>query len=102
MQDVYQKQKDKLRRNLELLREREKENKLLSSVVQDYTEYEKRLQTKDELLKEQSNAHEKHLQMLSAYIQDIMESNELTETGINKLKHENQRIWDMIQTVKTI
>ena len=102
MQDEYEKQKDKLRRNLEQLREREKENALLSNVVHDYTEYEKQLQTKDQLYKEQAEAHEQHLQMLSAYIKDIMESNELTETGINKLKHENQRIWGMIQSIKTI
>jgi hypothetical protein len=93
-------QKDKLRRNLEQLRERSKENELLSTVVNDYKRYEERLRTKDEQLNDQSTAYEEHLKMLTAYIQDIMESNELTESGLNKITHENKRIWNMIQTIK--
>jgi FtsZ-binding cell division protein ZapB len=93
-------QKDKLRKNLEELRERSRENALLSTVVKDYQRYEDRLRSKDEQLHIQGTAYEQHLQMLTAYIQDIMETNELTESGLNKLTHENTRIWDMIQKIK--
>ena len=100
MQEV-QYQKDKLRQNLEKLRERSRENALLTSVVEDYQRYEDRLRMKDVQLQEQSNTHEAHLQMLSAYIQDIMETNELTESGLNKLTHENQKMLDHIRSIKT-
>jgi len=100
MQEV-QYQKDKLRQNLEKLRERSRENALLTSVVEDYQRYEERLRMKDTQLHEQSTAHESHLQMLTAYIQDIMETNELTESGLNKLTHENQKILDQIRSIKT-
>jgi hypothetical protein len=100
MQEVEY-QKDKLRRNLEQLRERSKENALLMTVVKDYEKYEERLRMKDVELNDQSTAHEQHLQMLTGYIKDIMETNELTESGLNKLTHENQKILDQIQAIKT-
>jgi len=100
MQEV-QYQKDKLRQNLEKLRERSRENALLTSVVNDYQRYEERLRMKDVQLHEQGTAHEAHLQMLSAYIQDIMETNELTESGLNKLTHENQKMLDHIRAIKS-
>jgi hypothetical protein len=100
MQEVEY-QKDKLRQNLEKLRERSRENALLTSVVQDYQRYEERLRMKDAQLHEERSAHEAHLQMLSAYIQDIMETNELTESGLNKLTHENQKILDEIRSIRT-
>lgn len=100
MQEV-QYQKDKLRRNLEQLHERSKENALLTSVITDYQRYEERLRMKDVQLHEQSTAHDQHLKMLTSYIQDIMETNELTESGLNKLTHENQKILDQIQAIKT-
>ena len=95
-------QKDKLKRNLEHLRERSRENDLLSSVIVDYERYEERLRMKDQKLMEQQSAHEQHLQMLDAYIQDIMETNELTESGINKLTYENNRILSEIDRLRTI
>ena len=100
MEEV-QYQKDKLKKNLEHLLERSKENALLSSVISDYQRYEERLRRKDQQLTEQSNAHEQHLKMLEAYVKDIMETNELTESGLNKLTHENNRILAEIQKIRT-
>ena len=94
-------QKDKLKRNLEHLLERSRENELLSGVIVDYQRYEERLRQKDQQLTEQSNAHEQHLKMLEAYVKDIMETNELTESGLNKLTHENDRILEEIQRIRT-
>jgi len=94
-------QKDKLYRNLEHLRERSKENALLTSVVADYQRYEERIRLKNKQLRDQSSAHEEHLRMLTAYIKDIMETNELTESGLNKLTYENNRILDEIQKIKS-
>lgn len=102
---IYQKdlqyQKDKLKKNLEHLLERSKENALLSNVIVDYQRYEERLRRKDQQLAEQGNAHEQHLKMLEAYVKDIMETNELTESGLNKLTHENNRILAEIQKIRT-
>jgi hypothetical protein len=100
MQEL-QYQKDKLKRNLEHLRERSKENALLSSVIVDYQRYEERLRMKDQQMSDQKSAHEQHLQMLDAYIQDIMETNDLTESGLNKLAYENNRILEEIQKLRT-
>jgi hypothetical protein len=100
-QNDLQYQKDKLKRNLEHLRERSRENDLLSSVIIDYERYEERLRMKDRQLSEQQTAHEKHLQMLDAYVQDIMETNELTESGLNKLTYENNRILEEIDRLRT-
>jgi hypothetical protein len=102
---IYQKdlqyQKDKLKKNLEHLVERSRENELLSGVIVDYQRYEERLRQKDQQLNQQSNAHEQHLKMLEAYVKDIMETNELTESGLNKLTHENNRILEEIQKIRT-
>lgn len=100
-QTDLQYQKDKLKQNLEHLLERSKENALLSNVIVDYRRYEERLRQKDQQLTEQSNAHEQHLKMLEAYVKDIMETNELTESGLNKLTHENNRILEEIQKIRT-
>jgi len=94
-------QKDKLKRNLEHLRERSRENDLLSSVIVDYERYEERLRMKDRTLTEQKTAHEQHLQMLDAYIRDIMETNDLTESGLNKITYENNRILSEIDRLRT-
>jgi len=94
-------QKDKLKKNLEHLVERSRENELLSEVIVDYQRYEDRLRQKDQQLTEQSNAHEQHLKMLEAYVKDIMETNELTESGLNKLTHENERILEEIRRIRT-
>jgi len=94
-------QKDKLKRNLEHLRERSRENDLLSSVIVDYERYEERLRMKDRKFTEQKTAHEQHLQMLDAYIRDIMETNELTETGLNKITYENNRILSELDRLRT-
>ena len=94
-------QKDKLKKNLEHLVERSRENELLSEVIVDYQRYEERLRQKDQQLTQQSNAHEQHLKMLEAYVKDIMETNELTESGLNKLTHENERILEEIRRIRT-
>ena len=94
-------QKDKLKRNLEHLLERSRENELLSGVIVDYQRYEERLRQKDQQLTQQSNAHEQHLKMLEAYVKDIIETNELTESGLNKLTHENDRLLEEIQRIRT-
>lgn len=94
-------QKDKLKKNLEHLVERSRENELLSEIIVDYQQYEERLRQKNQQLTQQSNAHEQHLKMLEAYVKDIMETNELTESGLNKLTHENNRILEEIQRIRT-
>jgi len=99
MQEVEY-QQDKLRQNLEKIRERYKENKLLKGVLDDYQQFQERLRMKDVQLHENKTAHEQHLQMITAYIQDIMNTNELTETGLRKLDHEHKKILDQIRLLK--
>jgi hypothetical protein len=49
-------QKDKLKKNLEHLVERSRENELLSEVIVDYQRYEERLHQKDQQLTQQTFA----------------------------------------------
>jgi len=93
-------QKLKLKTNLELLRSRQNENHLLTSVVNDYLQYEDKLREKEELLKNQQEAHEVKMKFISDYIQDIMQTNDLTESGLNKLNYEHSKILKMIDTIK--
>ena len=86
-------QKTKLRSNLEMLRQRTTENALLESVVKDYQTYEKHLNEQDE-------AHASQLQFISEYIHDIMETNELTEDGLIKVKKDHDVILKLMHEIK--
>lgn len=82
-----------LKMNMERLRERTMTNHLLSSIVKDYEAYE-------EKLKAQDIDHQEQMNYISEYIEDLIETNELTESGLNHAKYEQERIKDMIQKIK--
>jgi len=82
-----------LKMNMERLRERAMTNHLLSSIVKDYEAYE-------EKLKEQDKHHELQMQYIVDYIEDLMETNELTETGLNHANYERIRILEEMDKIK--
>jgi len=86
-------QKMMLKMNMERLKERAMTNHLLSSIVKDYEEYEKKLN-------EQYYQHEQQIKYISDYIKDLMETNQLTETGLNHAKYEQERILKKLEEVK--
>jgi len=83
-----------LKMNMERLRERAMTNQLLSSIVKDYEAYEQKLN-------DQYYQHENQLKYIADYIKDLMESNGLTESGLNQAKYEQKRILTMMEKVKT-
>jgi hypothetical protein len=93
MYQELQYQKLKLRSNLELLKQRKQENTLLEGVVQDYQRY-------DDHLKEQDKAHALEMDYIAKYIQDIIETNDLTEHGLSNLKKDHDSILDIIDKIK--
>jgi hypothetical protein len=88
-------QRNKLKMNLDRLQERSKQNKLLTSIVKDYQNYEKHM-------KDQDDAHYKQLLFIQNYLEDIMETNQLTESGLNQLDYEHNRILKKLDQVKKI
>ena len=88
-------QRNKLKMNLERLKERSQQNHLLTSVVNDYEEYEKHMREQDE-------DHYRQMLLIQTYLEDIMETNQLTESGLNQLEHEHNRILGKLNQVKTL
>jgi hypothetical protein len=88
-------QRNKLKMNLDRLQERSKQNHLLTSIVKDYKDYEKHM-------KDQDNAHYKQLLFIQNYLEDLMETNQLTESGLNQLDYEHNRILKKLDKVKKI
>jgi len=82
-----------LKMNMERLRERAMTNQLLSSIVKDYEAYEKKLN-------DQYYQHENQMNYIAAYINDLMESNGLTESGLNQAKYEQVRILEKLEELK--
>ena len=82
-----------LKMNMERLRERTMTNQLLSSIVKDYEAYEQKLN-------DQYYQHENQMKYIADYIKDLMESNGLTETGLNQARYEQQRILDKLDEVR--
>ena len=82
-----------LKINMERLRERTMTNHLLSSIVKDYEAYEQKLN-------DQYYQHEQQIKYISDYIKDLMETNGLTESGLNHAKYEQKRILDKLDEVK--
>ena len=82
-----------LKMNMERLRERTMTNKLLSTIVKDYEAYEKKLN-------DQYYQHENQLKYINDYIKDLIETNGLTESGLNQAKYEQQRILDKLNQIK--
>jgi hypothetical protein len=82
-----------LKMNMERLRERSMTNHMLSSIVKDYEAYE-------EKIKEQDHEHQLQMKYISDYIEDLIETNELTETGLNHAKYEQDRILKKLDEVK--
>jgi len=82
-----------LKMNMERLRERAMTNQLLSSIVKDYEAYEQKLN-------DQYYQHENQMKYIADYIKDLMETNSLTETGLNQAKYEQQRILEKLEEVK--
>ena len=88
-------QRNKLKMNLERLKERSQQNHLLASVVKDYEEYEKHMREQDE-------DHYRQMVMIQTYLEDIMETNNLTESGLNQLEHEHNLILGKLDQVKNL
>jgi hypothetical protein len=93
MYQELQYQKLKLRSNLELLRQRQNENTLLETVVADYQKYDKHLT-------EQDKAHALQMEFIASYINDIIQTNELTEKGLDNLKKNHDSILSVIEKIK--
>ena len=82
-----------LKMNMERLKERTMTNHLLSSIVKDYEAYE-------EKLKAQDHDHQLQMKYISDYIEDLIETNQLTESGLNHAKYEQDRILKKLSDVK--
>jgi len=93
--EEIQYQRNKLKMNLQRLQERSQQNHLLESVVKDYEKYEKHLREQDE-------AHYKQMVMIQTYLEDIMETNQLTESGLNHAEFENENILQKLRQVKEL
>ena len=93
--EEIQYQRNKLKMNLQRLQERSQQNHLLTSVVKDYETYEKHMRDQDE-------AHYKQMVMIQTYLEDIMETNQLTESGLNQAEKENEAILKKLDQVKTL
>jgi hypothetical protein len=86
-------QRRKLKMNLDSLRTRQGNNHLLGNIVNDYEKYYQHM-------KEQDKQHEKKMEFIANYIEDIMETNQLTETGLNQLEYENRRILSKLDRIR--
>lgn len=93
--EEIQYQRNKLKMNLQRLQERSQQNHLLESVVKDYETYEKHMRDQDE-------SHYKQMVMIQTYLEDIMETNQLTESGLNQAEHENEAILKKLDQVKEL
>ena len=93
--EEIQYQRTKLKMNLERLQERSQQNQLLTSVVNDYQAYEKHMREQDE-------DHYRQMVMIQRYLEDIMETNQLTESGMNQLNHEHSKILKNLDEVKKL
>jgi hypothetical protein len=88
-------QRNKLKMNLDRLQERSQHNHLLTSILKDYQKYEKHM-------KEQDDAHYKQLLFIQNYLEDLMETNQLSESGLNQLDYEHVRIMKELKKIKEI
>jgi len=93
--EEIQYQRNKLKMNLQRLKERSQQNHLLESVVKDYEKYEKHMREQDE-------AHYKQMVMIQTYLEDIMETNQLTESGLNQLEHTHANTLAKLDEVKQL
>ena len=93
--EEIQYQRTKLKMNLQRLQERSQQNHLLESVVKDYEKYEKHLRDQDE-------AHYKQMVMIQTYLEDIMETNQLTESGLNQLEYTHANLLKKLDQVKEL
>ena len=88
-------QRNKLKMNLQRLEERSQQNSLLKSVVEDYKKYETHM-------KEQDEAHATQLLFIQQYLEDLMQTNQLTESGLNHLDYEQRRILQKLDQAKEL
>ena len=88
-------QRNKLKMNLQRLQERSEQNSLLKTVVEDYKKYEKHMMKQDE-------DHYNQLLYIQTYLEDIMETNQLTQSGLNQLDYEHSRILKKLNKIKQI
>lgn len=93
--EEIQYQRNKLKMNLQRLQERSQQNHLLTSIVKDYEAYEKHMRDQDE-------AHYKQMVMIQTYLEDIMETNQLTESGLNQLEHTHANLLQKLDNVKQL
>ena len=91
--EEIQYQRNKLKMNLQRLKERSQQNHLLESVVNDYEKYERHMREQDE-------AHYKQMVMIQTYLEDIMETNQLTESGLNQLEHTHANTLAKLDEIK--
>lgn len=93
--EEIQYQRNKLKMNLQRLQERSQQNHLLTSVVKDYEAYDKHMRDQDE-------SHYKQMVMIQTYLEDIMETNQLTESGLNQLEHTHANLLQKLDNVKQL
>ena len=85
--------RNKLKHNLTLLKSRQCENKLLTNVVQDYESFYDKLRKKEE-------QHKLELEYITKYLKDIIETNDLTDFGLTKVKTEQHKILGQLHTIR--
>jgi len=93
--EEIQYQRTKLKMNLQRLQERSHQNQLLTSIVEDYQKYETHMREQDE-------EHYRQIVMIQTYLEDIMETNQLTESGMNQLNYEHNRMLKRLDEVKKL
>lgn len=86
-------QKDKLRSKLEDLRERRSDNERLGSVLDDYESVYQHMKKQDE-------SHQSQLEFILKYIEDIKETQGLTDSGLTAIKHEQDSIVERLHVIK--
>lgn len=85
--------KTKLRNKLHLLKSRQNENNLLKVVTADYESYYAKM-------KQQEEKHQQELQYVSNYLKDMVETNDLTDSGLKKVTKEQNKILQKITLIK--
>jgi chromosome segregation ATPase len=83
----------KLKNNLWHLRTRVNENALLQHVISDYEGIYSKLNT-------QKQNHQVQINKISAHLKHIRETNYLTETGLQHVTHEQNKLLSKLQHLK--
>ena len=85
--------KNKLREKLNVLKSRQCQNNLLTNVVDDYESFYQKV-------KEREEKHQLELQYISNYLNHIIETNDLTDHGLNRIKHDQSQLLQQLHSIK--